>query len=75
MASFCLSRVCLLACGCFHELFDALAQGPGQKSFTLTTKVDAALISGITVEFGDKFMDLSVASQLKKLQALLFDGV
>lgn len=29
----------------------------------------------VTVEFGDKFMDLSVASQLKKLQALLFDGV
>lgn len=49
--------------------------GPGQKSFTLATKVDPALISGITIEFGDKFMDLSVASQLKKLQALLFEGV
>lgn len=49
--------------------------GPGQKSFTLTTKVDPALINGITIEFGDKFMDLSVAAQLKKLQALLFDGI
>jgi len=49
--------------------------GPGQKSFTLATKVDPALISGITIEFGDKFMDLSVASQLKKLQALMLDGV
>jgi len=49
--------------------------GEGQKSFSLETKVDPALISGHTIEFGDKFMDLSVATQLKKLQALLFDGI
>ena len=41
----------------------------------MSTKVDAELVSGITVEIGDKFLDYSVATQLKKLQALLKDGM
>ena len=47
----------------------------GAKKISLSTKVDPALISGITVEIGDKFLDYSVATQLKKLQALLKDGL
>lgn len=45
------------------------------KKFITTIKVDPALINGITIELGDKFLDLSVATQLKKLQALLADGL
>ena len=48
---------------------------PGQKKISLSTKVDPALVSGITVEIGDKFLDYSVATQLKKLQSLLKDGI
>ena len=47
----------------------------GQSKISLTTKVDASLVSGITVEIGDKFLDYSVATQLKKLQGLLKDGM
>jgi len=46
----------------------------GKKMIT-TFKVDEALINGITVDLGDKFLDMSVATQLKKLQALLSDGL
>jgi len=48
---------------------------PGQKKISLSTKVDPALVSGITVEIGDKYLDFSVATQLKKLQTLLKDGI
>mmetsp|Transcript_50224 Transcript_50224/g.130745 ORF Transcript_50224/g.130745 Transcript_50224/m.130745 type:complete len:205 (-) Transcript_50224:1664-2278(-) len=48
---------------------------PGQTKIDLTTKVDPGLVSGITVEIGDKFLDASVATQLKKLQGLLKDGI
>ena len=50
-------------------------QEPGQTKISLTTKVDPGLVSGITVEIGDKFLDASVATQLKKLQSLLKDGI
>jgi len=43
------------------------------KKMATETKVDSALVSGFTVEIGDKFLDYSVATQLKKLQALLKD--
>lgn len=48
---------------------------PGQTSISLQTKVDTGLVSGITVEIGDKYLDFSVATQLKKLQMLLKDGL
>jgi hypothetical protein len=51
------------------------AQEPGQTSISLETKVDPGLLSGITVEIGDKYLDFSVATQLKKLQMLLKDGI
>lgn len=53
----------------------APVQEPGQTKINLTTTVDASLISGITVEIGDKFLDASVATQLKKLQGLLKDNL
>lgn len=46
-----------------------------QTKMITTLKVDPALINGITIELGDKFLDMSVATQLKKLQALLADGL
>ena len=51
------------------------SQEGGQKKISLTTKVDSSLVSGITIEIGDKFLDYSVATQLKKLQSLLKDGI
>ena len=50
------------------------AQEAGQKKINLSTKVDPSLVSGITVEIGDKYLDCSVATQLKKLQSLLESG-
>lgn len=47
----------------------------GQTKLSVSSKVDPSLVSGITVEIGDKFLDYSVATQLKKLQQLLKDGV
>jgi len=43
----------------------------GQTKVESVFKVDASLVSGITVEIGDKFLDASVATQLKKLHSLL----
>jgi hypothetical protein len=50
-------------------------QEEGQTKLSVSSKVDPSLVSGITVEIGDKFLDYSVATQLKKLQQLLKDGV
>jgi F-type H+-transporting ATPase subunit O len=47
----------------------------GQTTIKLTTKVDPGLVSGYTIEIGDKYLDYSVATQLKKLQSLLKDGM
>jgi len=45
----------------------------GQKP-VVTTKVDPKLISGVVIEIGDRVLDLSTATQLKKLKSLLLDG-
>jgi len=47
----------------------------GSGSVSTEVKVDPGLINGITIEFGDKFLDMSASSQLKKLQQLLSDGL
>jgi len=58
------------------KITDSLGQFmEGNKKMITTLKVDPALINGITVELGDKYLDMSVATQLKKLQALLSDGL
>lgn len=38
---------------------------------SITTAIDPALVAGVTIEVGDRYMDLSAATQLKKLQSLL----
>jgi F-type H+-transporting ATPase subunit O len=43
----------------------------GQKDVEMEIVVNPGLISGMTVEIGDKFIDMSAATQLKKLQSLL----
>merc|ERR1712216_437756 len=37
-------------------------------NMSFETVVDPSLVSGFTIEVGDKFMDMSAATQLKKLQ-------
>ena len=46
-------------------------QSEGQKDAEITISVNPGLIEGMTIEIGDKFIDMSVATQLKKLQTLL----
>jgi len=43
----------------------------GQTKVNIEVKVNPGLIKGVTIEVGDKFIDYSVASQLKKLVVLL----
>jgi len=47
----------------------------GQTKVHLEVRVDPGLIHGVTIEIGDKFIDYSVATQLKKLAALLDVGI
>lgn len=51
-----------------HALLLCPSQEEGQTKLEVTTKVDAGLVSGMTIEVGDKYLDYSVATQLKKLQ-------
>ncbi|KAG2180205.1 hypothetical protein INT43_003994 [Umbelopsis isabellina] len=46
----------------------ALAEG---KKLIVTNKVKPAILGGLTVEFGDKTIDLSVASKVAKLNKLI----
>jgi F0F1-type ATP synthase delta subunit len=41
------------------------------QTVNIVYKTDPGLISGHTIEIGDKFIDYSTATQLKKLSALL----
>lgn len=44
---------------------------PAGSKVSMTSKVDPSLVAGITIMLGDKFIDLSVASQIKRLQSML----
>jgi F-type H+-transporting ATPase subunit O len=57
------------------KIVDQLKEIQAGGTIQVTTLVDPGLINGITIELGDKFIDLSTATQLKKLQALLVDGI
>lgn len=37
----------------------------------MTTKVDPSIIGGLIVTIGDKYVDMSIASKIKKYQAIL----
>jgi F-type H+-transporting ATPase subunit O len=43
---------------------------PGE-TVTLTTAIDPRLIGGVTIQMGDKFVDLSIARQIKDIEKLL----
>ncbi|CAG7850721.1 SubName: Full=Probable ATP5-F1F0-ATPase complex, OSCP subunit {ECO:0000313/EMBL:CCA68522.1} [Serendipita indica DSM 11827] len=45
------------------------------KSLKITNKVNPSVLGGIVVDFGDKTIDLSVASRVNKLNALLQESV
>ena len=70
-------RIATLSCDMPLRRFrtQLASQEGNQTKMSVTVKVDEALINGITIELGDKFLDYSVATQLKKLQALLSDGL
>ena len=46
-------------------------QTGGAGKVTVETKLDPSLIAGMTITFGDKYIDMSVASQMKRLNAML----
>ena len=43
----------------------------GGKAVSITTAVDPSILGGLTVQIGDKYMDLSVKSQIDKVTASL----
>ncbi|KAI0633453.1 OSCP, subunit 5 of the stator stalk of mitochondrial F1F0 ATP synthase [Trametes polyzona] len=45
------------------------------KSLKITNKVNPAVLGGVVVDFGDKTIDLSVASRVNKLNSLLSQSV
>eukprot|EP00914_Ancora_sagittata_P022402 GHVO01044582.1.p2 GENE.GHVO01044582.1~~GHVO01044582.1.p2 ORF type:complete len:103 (+),score=24.81 GHVO01044582.1:336-644(+) len=45
------------------------------ENLLLTTKVDPALIGGMVVEIGDRFVDLSIASKVKKYSAVIKEAI
>lgn len=47
---------------------------PGQ-SLALEEKIDPSIISGIVIDIGDKHVDMSVLSRVRKLQAIVRDAV
>lgn len=47
---------------------------PGQ-SLVLEEKIDASIISGIILDIGDKHLDLSVLSRVRKLQQIIRDAL
>lgn len=54
-----------------ESLGHSLSQG--QKLY-LTQKVDPSLIGGFIVDIGDKHMDMSIISRVKKVQQLIMDS-
>lgn len=48
--------------------------GEGKK-IVLKTEVNPALVGGLTVQIGDKFMDLSISSKIASMKTLMQDSV
>jgi F-type H+-transporting ATPase subunit O len=47
---------------------------PGQK-LSLEEQVDPAIIGGVILSMGDKYVDLSILARVKKLQQIVRDAV
>ncbi|CAN0043402.1 unnamed protein product [Discosporangium mesarthrocarpum] len=45
------------------------------KTVSLTTEVNPALVGGLTVQIGDKFLDLSIASKITSIKSIMNDAV
>jgi len=61
-----------LKAGQAEEVMTALNRMTGGSGkVTVETKLDPSLIAGMTITFGDKYIDMSVASQVKRLDAML----
>ncbi|GAB5592990.1 ATP synthase F0 subcomplex subunit OSCP atp5 [Umbelopsis nana] len=60
-----------------NKVADALSKGTVAegKKLIVTNKVKPAILGGLTVEFGDKTIDLSVATKVAKLNKLISDYV
>ena len=54
----------------YDALFASFSQGLAE-NMSFDTVVDPSLVAGMTIEVGDKYMDMSAATQLKKMQAML----
>lgn len=53
------------------KVTDVLKQQAGGKAVSITTKVDQSILGGLTLQIGDKFLDLSVKSKIDKLTTTL----
>lgn len=49
--------------------------GGGQKSILMSTKIDPSIIGGLIVSIGDKYIDMSIASKVKKYTEILNTAV
>lgn len=45
------------------------------ESILLTTKVDPSIIGGLVVSIGDRYVDMSVASKIKKYSDLISTAI
>ena len=46
----------------------------GGKNVSITTNVDPDILGGMTLQIGDKFLDLSVKSKIEKLNTSLLSA-
>lgn len=62
---------------CLHVLHldDAEQQQAGETDWVLGGQVDPSLIGGVVIDIGDKHIDLSIASRIKKIQQLVLQNV
>ena len=45
------------------------------KTVVLTTKVNPEILGGLTVQVGDRYMDLSINTKIKKMKGLLSNNI
>ncbi|KAK9767931.1 ATP synthase F0 subcomplex subunit OSCP atp5 [Basidiobolus ranarum] len=60
-----------------RQIKESLAKGTlaGSNKLTIQNKTNPTILGGLVIEFGDKTIDLSVASKVAKLNKLLTDAI
>lgn len=53
----------------------SIAKSAGGQKIKFTHKVNPSIQGGLTVDFGDRSVDLSVATKVRRLNNLLSEGV